>query len=148
MVTAARFRALALGLANASAAPHFDRTAFRTPRKIFATLPADGGSANLMLLPELQAAVLEELPRAFQPVRSWRRTVMGIASCRLCGKKVEAGADRETRCRACGAALDFAGDVGDPGEASRREAPEPGSPRPPSAHELTLGLHDVPTQAQ
>jgi hypothetical protein len=37
-VTAARAKALALSLEGASENPHFDRTALRTPRKIFTTL--------------------------------------------------------------------------------------------------------------
>lgn len=36
-------------------APHFDRTAFRTPKRIFATLAADRRSANLRLASEQQA---------------------------------------------------------------------------------------------
>lgn len=68
MVTAARFRQLCLSLAGTSEVPHVDRLAYRTPRKIFATLPPDGETANLLLVPELQAAVVEALPHAFQPV--------------------------------------------------------------------------------
>lgn len=65
MVTAARFRKLALSFADATEAPHFDRTAFRTPRRIFATLAKDGATANLMLDRALQAAAVETRPRAF-----------------------------------------------------------------------------------
>jgi hypothetical protein len=68
MVTAARFRALALALPGAIEVPHMERAAFRTKRRIFATLPPDGETANLGLIPELQAAVLEELSYAFHPV--------------------------------------------------------------------------------
>ena len=68
MVTAARFQKLALSLADAVAVPHMERTAFRTPRRIFATLPPDGLTANLMLDHERQAAVCEALPKAFAPV--------------------------------------------------------------------------------
>jgi hypothetical protein len=68
MVTAARFRALALALPGAIEVPHMERAAFRTKRRIFATLPPDGETANLALIPELQAAVLEELAYAFHPV--------------------------------------------------------------------------------
>ena len=67
MISADRFRALCLALEGTTAAPHFDRTAFRA-RKIFATLPPDGRSANLLLVPELQAAIVESLPHAFTPV--------------------------------------------------------------------------------
>jgi hypothetical protein len=68
MVTAARFKQLCVSLANTSEVPHFDRLAYRTPRKIYATLPPDGETANLLLVPELQAAIVEALPHAFQPV--------------------------------------------------------------------------------
>lgn len=64
-VTATRFRELALALPGASSAPHFDRTAFRTPRRIFATLSKDGADANLMLDRGAQAAAIETRPHAF-----------------------------------------------------------------------------------
>jgi hypothetical protein len=67
VISAARFRTLCLALEGTSAAPHFDRTAFRA-RKIFATLPPDGLSANLLLVPELQSAIVEGMPHAFTPV--------------------------------------------------------------------------------
>lgn len=74
MVTAARFKQLCLALAGTSEVPHQERLAYRTPRKIFATLPPDGLTANLLLVPELQAAVVETLPHAFQPVAGgWGR---------------------------------------------------------------------------
>jgi hypothetical protein len=47
-VTAARARKLALSLPDAAEVAHFDRAAFRTPRKIFATLANDGADLNLM----------------------------------------------------------------------------------------------------
>jgi hypothetical protein len=68
MVTAARFRVLALSFEGALEVPHMERAAFRTTRRIFATLPPDGASANLLLDPELQEAVCAELPEAFAPV--------------------------------------------------------------------------------
>ena len=67
-VTADEARALALSLEGVSAAPHFNRTAFRTPRRIFATLAADGEDLNLMFDPELQAFYCEQAPDAFAPV--------------------------------------------------------------------------------
>lgn len=73
MITAERFRALCLGLHGASEVPHFDRAAFRV-RKMFATLPPDGRTANLLLVPELQAAVVDAMPHAFSPVAGgWGR---------------------------------------------------------------------------
>lgn len=74
MVTAARFQQLCRALEGTSEVPHFDRLAYRTKRKMFATLPPDGRTANLLLVPELQAAVVEALPHAFQPVAGgWGR---------------------------------------------------------------------------
>lgn len=67
-VTADEAKALALSLEGASAVPHFDRTAFRTPKRIFATLAADGSDLNLMFDPELQAFYCEQAPNAFAPV--------------------------------------------------------------------------------
>ncbi len=68
MVTTARFKELALSFAGTSAVPHMDRTAFRTTRKIFATLPPDGRTANLLLDATLQEAAVEARPLAFSPV--------------------------------------------------------------------------------
>jgi len=45
-VTPKRARELALSLENASEAPHFERVAFRTPRRIFATLARSGVDLN------------------------------------------------------------------------------------------------------
>jgi hypothetical protein len=67
-VDAARVRALALALPSASEAPHFNRLAFRTPRKIFATLNARAGDLNLMFDPDLRDFYCEQAPRAFAPV--------------------------------------------------------------------------------
>ena len=67
-VTADEATALAMGLGEVTAVPHFDRTAFRTPRRIFATLAADGADLNLMFDPELQAFYCEQAPDAFAPV--------------------------------------------------------------------------------
>lgn len=53
MATAEQFRQIALALPGTEEAPHVDRRAFRVKR-IFATLAADGRSANLMLTPEKQ----------------------------------------------------------------------------------------------
>lgn len=67
MVTAARFKKLCLSLEGTTEVPHFDRLAYRT-RKMFATLPPDGRTANLLLVPDLQAAIVEAMPHAFHPV--------------------------------------------------------------------------------
>jgi YjbR len=73
-VDAARARELALALPLASEAPHFDRLAFRTPRKIFATLNARAGDLNLMFDPDLRDFYCEQAPHAFAPVAGgWGR---------------------------------------------------------------------------
>lgn len=74
MITAARFRKLALSYEGALEVPHMDRAAFRTKRRIFATLPPGAESANLLLDRDLQDAICGELPRAFAPVAGgWGR---------------------------------------------------------------------------
>ncbi len=59
-----------------------DRAAFRTKKRIFATLPPDGQTANLSLDLDLQEAVCQALPDAFSPVPGgWGR--MGYTTVRL-----------------------------------------------------------------
>jgi hypothetical protein len=64
MATARDFRRIALSLEGTTAAPHFDRTAFKV-RRIYATLAPDGKTANLMLTPDEQALKCEVAPDAF-----------------------------------------------------------------------------------
>lgn len=81
-VDAARARDLALALADASEAPHFDRLAFRTPRKMFATLGPEGRDLNLMFDPDLRDFYCEQAPQAFMPVPGgWGRR--GATRCDL-----------------------------------------------------------------
>ena len=81
-VTKQRAHELALSLENASAAPHFDRVAFRTPRRIFATLARSGGDMNFMFDLAQQARFCELAPRAITPVPGgWGR--MGATRCDL-----------------------------------------------------------------
>jgi hypothetical protein len=81
-VTPERAREMALALAQASEAPHFHRLAFRTPRKIFATLDAVAGDLNLMFDPDLRDFYCEQAPQAFTPVPGgWGR--MGATRCDL-----------------------------------------------------------------
>jgi hypothetical protein len=81
-VDAERVRALALGLAGASEAPHFDRRSFKTPRKTFATLGPTGRDLNLMFDPELRDFYCEQEPAVFQPLAGgWGR--MGCTRCDL-----------------------------------------------------------------
>jgi hypothetical protein len=81
-VTPARARDLALNLPLASEAPHFDRLAFRTPRKIFATLSTKACDLNLMFNPDLRDFYCEQAPETFTPVPGgWGR--MGATRCDL-----------------------------------------------------------------
>ena len=81
-VTAKRAKELALGLANTSEYPHFDRIAFRTPRRTFATLALNGEDLNLMLDAAEQKQFCELAPHAVAPVAGgWGR--MGWTRCEL-----------------------------------------------------------------
>lgn len=81
-VATARARDLALQLPEVSEAPHFDRVAFRTPRKIFATLSNDKIDLNLMFNPDLRDFYCEQAPGVFAPVPGgWGR--MGATRCDL-----------------------------------------------------------------
>jgi hypothetical protein len=81
-VTPKRARELALSLENATEAPHFDRIAFRTPRRIFATLARSGVDLNFMFDHALQAHFCALAPEAIAPVPGgWGR--MGATRCDL-----------------------------------------------------------------
>jgi hypothetical protein len=81
-LSAARARKLLLRFDDASDAPHFDRTAFRTPRRIFATLAGDGRDVNFMLDPLEQDTFCDMAPHALAPVPGgWGR--MGATRCDL-----------------------------------------------------------------
>ncbi|CAN5405249.1 hypothetical protein BH09MYX1_BH09MYX1_50090 [soil metagenome] len=81
-MTGAAFRKLALSFADTEARPHFDRTAFRTTRRTFATLGKDGTDANVQLELDLQAELVESNPSIFAPcVGGWGR--MGWTSIAL-----------------------------------------------------------------
>jgi hypothetical protein len=81
-VSAERARALALALPHASEAPHFHLAAFRTPRKIFATLDEAAPRLNLMFDPDLRDFYCEQAPEAFAPCPGgWGR--MGATRCDL-----------------------------------------------------------------
>jgi hypothetical protein len=66
-VTPARVRKLAISLPDAAEVAHFDRAAFRTPRKIFATLAGDGADLNLMFDLATQEFFCERAPQALKP---------------------------------------------------------------------------------
>jgi hypothetical protein len=81
-VSAVRARELALSLAGATEAPHFHLAAFRTPRKIFATLDEAMPRMNLMFDPDLRDFYCEQAPDAFSPVPGgWGRN--GATLCDL-----------------------------------------------------------------
>jgi hypothetical protein len=81
-LSAARARKLLLGFDDVSEAPHFDRVAFRTPRRILATLAGDGRDVNFMLDPLEQETFCEMAPHALAPVPGgWGR--MGATRCDL-----------------------------------------------------------------
>jgi len=85
-LSVARARKLLLGFDNVHEAPHFDRFAFKTPRRTFATLAGDGSDVNFMLDPLDQETFCEMAPRALAPVPGgWGR--MGATRCDL--KKVD-----------------------------------------------------------
>ena len=81
-VNADRARELALGLPEVTEAPHWHRLAFRTPRKMFATLDAAARDINLLFNPDLRDFYCEVAPHAFAPVPGgWGRK--GATRCDL-----------------------------------------------------------------
>jgi hypothetical protein len=73
MATARDLRRIALALEGTSEAPHFDRTAYKVAR-IYATLDADGKTANLKLTPDEQELKCLTAPEVFAPVdNAWGR---------------------------------------------------------------------------
>jgi hypothetical protein len=83
-LSAARARKLLLAFDDVTEAPHFDRVAFRVPRRIFATL--GGTDVNFMFDPLAQDSFCEMAPHALTPVPGgWGR--MGWTRCDL--KKVD-----------------------------------------------------------
>lgn len=81
-VSATRAAELALALENVTSYPHFDRVAFRTPRRTFATLARDGRDLNFMFDLDQQRHFCELRPEAISPVPGgWGR--MGATRCEL-----------------------------------------------------------------
>ena len=81
-VTPKRARELALSLDNTSSYPHFDRIAFRTPQRTFATLALTGADINFMFDLAEQAHFCALAPDAISPVPGgWGR--MGWTRCEL-----------------------------------------------------------------
>lgn len=67
MASGTDLRRMALALAGTIEAPHFDRTAFKVTR-IYATLAADGRTANFKFTPDEQEFKCMLAPDAFAPV--------------------------------------------------------------------------------
>ena len=69
------FRRIALSLEGAEEASHMGAPDFRVGGKIFATLASQAqGYGNVMLMPEQQAAFVEEMPEVYVPVAGgWGR---------------------------------------------------------------------------
>ena len=85
MATAQDFRRIALALEGTSEAPHFDRAAFKVKR-IYATLAADGKTANLKFDPDEQEFKCMLAPDVFAPVpnawgkQGWTTVTLAKAS--------------------------------------------------------------------
>lgn len=81
-VSKTRVRQLALALEGATEVMHVDRPAFRTKRKIFATLPPGEAVVNLMFDPATQEFFCEQAPDVMTPHPSgWGRN--GVTVCDL-----------------------------------------------------------------
>ena len=79
MATGDDLRRIALSLEGVSEAPHFDRAAFKVAR-IFATLAADGKTANLKFTPDEQEFKCLLAPDAFAPIpNAWGRQGWTVA---------------------------------------------------------------------
>jgi len=73
MTSSSVFREIALSLPGTTESPHFDRAAFKVKR-IYATLAADGLSANLKLTPDEQEFKCLLAPEAFHAIdNGWGR---------------------------------------------------------------------------
>lgn len=81
-VSIAKVRKIALSFEGAFEVIHVDRPAFRTKRKIFATLPPDAPQLNLMFDRATQEFFCEQAPSVIEPLSGgWGR--MGMCACDL-----------------------------------------------------------------
>jgi hypothetical protein len=78
IMTPADFKRIALSLEGVEEGAHMGATDFRVGGRIFATLASQSqGYGNLVLTPEEQSVVCEELPDVFQPIAGgWGRMGM------------------------------------------------------------------------
>ena len=70
-------RAFALALPGTVELPHHERTSFRVGGKIFATMPPDGASVNVLLGEEDSRAAAEESPDWVE-LLWWGRRLSGV----------------------------------------------------------------------
>ena len=70
-------RRLSLALPGTREAPHHQRTSFRVGGKIFATMPPDGNSVNVLLDEEEARAAAEESPDWVE-LLWWGRRLSGV----------------------------------------------------------------------
>ena len=70
-------RSMALALPGTTEAPHHDRTSFRVGGKIFATMPPEGDSVNVLLDEEEARAAAEESPDWVE-LLWWGRRLSGV----------------------------------------------------------------------
>jgi hypothetical protein len=68
---------MALALPGTTEAPHHERTSFRVGGKIFATMPPDGTSVNVLLDEEEARAAVEESPDWVE-LLWWGRRLSGV----------------------------------------------------------------------
>lgn len=73
-------RRLALALPQTSEEPHHDRTSFRVGGKIFATMPADAATLNVMLGEAEARAGADEAAGAVE-LLWWGRRLSGVQVC-------------------------------------------------------------------
>ena len=76
-MTPEEVRALALSLPGTTEQPHHERTSFRVGGRIFATMPPDGESVNIMLGDEDARAAAEEHSDAVS-LLWWGRKLSGV----------------------------------------------------------------------
>jgi hypothetical protein len=76
-VTEDDVRRMALALPGTTEAPHHERTSFRVGGKIFATMPPDGASVNVLLGEEEARTAAEESPDWVE-LLWWGRRLSGV----------------------------------------------------------------------
>jgi hypothetical protein len=70
-------RRMALALPETTEAPHHDRTSFRVGGRIFATVPPDGDSVNVMLGEEKARAAADDAPGEVE-LLWWGKRLSGV----------------------------------------------------------------------